>query len=342
MAMEPAGAIDERPAAMVSLAAGESRDEPLQDGPCLHGKREGNRNRAYLFGGALLHAAALFEGYRRCDAIVWGIPFDCAVTMRPGARFGPAAIRAASAQFCPGDLQYPRGNDPFETLAMVDYGDCMIDHMRPGGVVEQIEDEAAGLIAEGAQLITLGGDHSITLPLLRAHAAKHGPLALVQFDSHQDTWAAEPELYSHGNFVSHAVAENLIDVRRSVQIGIRTIAPDDFGIRILDSYAMAERGVKEIIREVRSIVGTAPAYLSFDIDCLDPAFAPGTGTPVSGGPTAREALMILDGVLDCDFRGMDIVEVSPPYDHAEMTAIAASTIPQHYLLALAQKKAAAA
>jgi agmatinase len=275
-----------------------------------------------------------------CDAVVWGVPYDCSVTMRPGARFAPAAIRAASAQFCPGDLQYPRNIDPFETLSMVDYGDCIIDHAHPQSAHAAIEGEAQGILAKADHLITLGGDHSITLPLLRAHAAKHGPLAMVQFDSHQDTWDYEPGAVSHGNFVAAAVAEGLIDTKHSVQIGIRTVAPDDFGIAIIDSYRMADRGISGVIADVKAILGKAPAYLTFDIDCLDPAFAPGTGTPVSGGPTAREALMILDGILDCDFRGMDIVEVSPPYDHAEMTATAASTVPQHYLLALAQKKLA--
>jgi agmatinase len=275
-----------------------------------------------------------------CDAVVWGVPYDCSVTMRPGCRFGPAAIRAASAQFCPGDLQYPASNDPFEHLAMVDYGDCIIDHARPQQVHADIEAEASAILAKAPQLITLGGDHSITLPLLRAHAKKHGPLAMVQFDSHQDTWYAEPGLISHGNFAAVAVEEGLIDPKRSVQIGIRTVAPDDFGISILHSYQMEELGIRGVIAEVKRMVGDAQAYLTFDIDCLDPAFAPGTGTPVSGGPTAREALMILNGILDLDFVGMDIVEVSPPYDHAEMTSIAASTVPQHYLQALAQKKIA--
>ncbi len=273
-----------------------------------------------------------------CDAVVWGVPYDCSVTMRPGCRFGPAAIRAASAQFCPGDLQYPASIDPFEHLAMVDYGDCIIDHARPQNVHDDIEREAAAILVKAGQLITLGGDHSVTLPLLRAHAKKHGPLAMVQFDSHQDTWYAEPGLISHGNFAAVAAQEGLIDPQRSVQIGIRTVAPDDFGINIIHSYAMQEMGIRGVIAEVKRIVGDAKAYLTFDIDCLDPAFAPGTGTPVSGGPTAREALMILNGILDLNFIGMDVVEVSPPYDHAEMTAIAASTVPQHYLEALANKR----
>jgi agmatinase len=304
------------------------------------GRRKGSTIEP-TFSGALSFMRRLYsKDATGADAVIWGIPFDCAVTMRPGCRFGPAAIRAASAQFCPGDLQYPLAIDPFAHLAVIDYGDCIIDHARPLEVHGRIEREAAGILAQAGQLITLGGDHSITLPLLRAHAAKHGPLALVQFDSHQDTWDYAPDAISHGNFVAGAVAEGLIDPKRSVQIGIRTTAPEDCGIAIIDAYRMAELGVRGVTEEARRIIGNAPAYLTFDIDCLDPAFAPGTGTPVSGGPSAREALMILNGLLDLDFHGMDIVEVSPPYDHAEMTAIAASTIPQHYLQALARKRQA--
>jgi agmatinase len=292
------------------------------------------------FSGALSFMRRLYsKDVTGCDAVAWGVPYDCSVTMRPGCRFGPAAIRAASAQFCPGDLQYPMNNDPFVHLSMVDYGDCTIDHARPLEVHDGIEKEAYAIIAQGPQLITLGGDHSITLPLLRAHARKFGPLAMVQFDSHQDTWY-DLDVISHGNFAARAVREGLIDPKRSVQIGIRTTAPDDYGISIIDAYEMARLGIGGVIAEVKRIVGDARAYLTFDIDALDPAFAPGTGTPVSGGPTAREALMILAGILDLDFIGMDVVEVSPPYDHAEMTSIAASTVPQHYLQALANKKIA--
>ncbi len=293
------------------------------------------------FSGALSFMRRLYsKDVSGCDAVAWGVPYDCSVTMRPGCRFGPAAIRAASAQFCPGDLQYPMNIDPFENLAMVDYGDCIIDHARPQTVHAAIEREAAAIIAQGPQLITLGGDHSITLPLLRAHAKKHGPLAMVQFDSHQDTWYSEPDIISHGNFAAAAVREGLIEAKRSVQIGIRTTAPDDFGINMIHAYEMEMLGIRGVIAEVKRIVGDSPAYLPFDIVCLDPAFAPGTGTRVAGGPTSREALIILNGILDLDFRGMDVVEVSPPYDHAEMTAIAASTVPQHYLQALARKKVA--
>ncbi len=274
---------------------------------------------------------------RGADAVVWGIPFDAAVTNRPGARFGPQAIRRASAIF-DGDPQYPSGRDPFAAMAVVDYGDCAIDHGRVDKVPGQIEEEARQILGSGAQLLTLGGDHFITLPILRAHVAHHGPLALVQFDAHQDTWDDDGQKISHGTFVGRAVEEGLIDPALSVQIGIRTCAPQDFGIEIIDAYEVHRLGVDGVVQRVKARVGDAPAYLSFDIDCLDPAFAPGTGTPVSGGLSSAQALMTIQGLATLDWRGMDVVEVAPAYDHADMTAIAASTVAQHYLQILAEAR----
>lgn len=271
------------------------------------------------------------------DAVVWGVPFDCATSNRPGARFGPQAIRRASAIF-DGDPQYPSSKDPFETLTVIDWGDCVIDHARPQNAQHLISQTTDQILSSGAHLITLGGDHAITLPLLRAHVKRHGPLALVQFDAHQDTWDAGPEGFSHGSFVSEAVREGLIDVEHSIQIGIRTIAPETCGLKIIDAYQCQEIGIKGIIDTIHDRVGSKPAYLTVDIDVLDPAFAPGTGTPVSGGLTSAQLLITLNKVMDLDFRGMDVVEVAPAYDHADITAIAASTVVQHYVQALAEKK----
>ncbi len=162
------------------------------------------------------------------DAVVWGIPFDQAVSNRPGARFGPSAIRRASAIF-DGDPQYPFGFDPFETLAVIDYGDAAFDYTRPQGFADTIAAQAAGIITGEAQLFSLGGDHFVTYPLLKAHAARHGRLALMQFDAHQDTWPDHGGI-SHGGFVARAVREGLIDPARSIQVGIRTVAPEDCGI----------------------------------------------------------------------------------------------------------------
>jgi len=272
-----------------------------------------------------------------CDLVIWGVPFDLAVSNRPGTRFGPQAMRRASAIF-DGDAQYPSRIDPFEHMTAVDYGDCLLPRGDLQGCARAIEHEAAGIIASGAHLVTLGGDHFITLPLLRAHVARHGRLALVQFDAHQDTWDDGVGAISHGSFVLEAVREGLIDVERSIQIGLRTVAPRDCGIEVLDAYAAHELGIARTIARIRERVGQGAAYLTFDIDALDPAFAPGTGTPVAGGFTSDQALRMVWGIRDLDFRGMDVVEVSPPYDHADATAIAGAALVQHYVQARALKK----
>ena len=273
------------------------------------------------------------------DLVIWGVPFDLSVTNRPGTRFGPQAIRRASAIF-DGDPQYPSGIDPFARLLAMDYGDCALPRGDLGACARAIETEAAGILASGAHLVTLGGDHFITLPLLRADVARHGKLALVQFDAHQDTWDDGVGAISHGTFVLEAVREDLIDVERSIQVGIRTVAPRDCGIEVLDGYQAHALGVEGVAARIRQRVGQGPAYLTFDIDAVDPAFAPGTGTPVAGGLSSAQALQMVWAIRDLDFRGMDIVEVSPPYDHADATAIAGAAVAQHYIQALALKKAA--
>jgi len=268
---------------------------------------------------------------------VWGIPFDQATTNRPGARFGPQAIRRASAIF-EGDPQYPFGIDPFATLTVIDYGDCALDFGRPMDAAEAIERQAAQIIGSGAQLLSLGGDHFVTYPLLRAHAGKHGPLALIQFDAHQDTWEDEPGRISHGAFIGRAVRDGLIDAARSIQIGIRSHAPHDFGVELItmaDVDALTPAGVA---KRIVSRVGSGKAYLTFDIDALDPAFAPGTGTPVAGGLSSREALAMLRALGPIDLVGADVVELSPPYDQADITAIAASTVAMYYLGLLAERR----
>jgi len=272
------------------------------------------------------------------DVVIWGIPLDIAVTNRPGARFGPQAIRRASAIF-DNDPQYPFSLDLFETMAVVDYGDCGFDLGRPWEVPSAIEREATKLIAGGAFLLSLGGDHFVTWPLLKAHAERHGPLALIHFDAHQDTWEDDGERIDHGSFVSRAVRDGIIDPELSIAIGIRTIAPDDYGIEILFGDDVEEMSAQAIAEAIRERVGDAPAYLTFDIDCLDPAFAPGTGTPVAGGPSSAKILSVLRRLGTLDIRGADIVEVSPPYDHADITAIAGATVAM-YMLGLRAEKLA--
>jgi len=264
------------------------------------------------------------------DAVVLGIPFDAAVSNRPGARFGPQAIRRASAIF-DNDPQYPFARDLFEAISVVDYGDVLLDYGNHQNTPGLIEETAAGIIASGAFLLSLGGDHFVTWPLLKAQAEKHGPLALVHFDAHQDTWDDDGERIDHGSFVARAVREGVIDAAHSIQIGIRTHAPEDFGIKILHGHDVEDMGAQQIAEAILVHVGERPAYLTFDIDCLDPAFAPGTGTPVAGGPSSAKILSVLRKLGRLDIRGADVVEVAPAYDHADITAIAGATVAMYML-----------
>jgi agmatinase len=277
------------------------------------------------------------KNVKGADAVVWGIPFDAAVSNRPGARFGPQAIRRASVIF-DNDPQYPFHLDLFDKLAVVDYGDCLIDYGRHDRTPAIIEREAAKILSSGAFLVTLGGDHFVTWPLLKAHAAKHGPLALVQFDAHQDTWDDDGRRIDHGSFVGRAARDGVIDPARSIQVGIRTHAPEDCGIKIVHGYDLEEIRAAEIARMIGERVGDMPVYVTFDIDCLDPAFAPGTGTPVAGGPSSAKMLAVLRHLGGLNIVGADVVEVSPPYDHADITAIAGASIAMHYLGLLAEKR----
>ncbi|WP_011580501.1 MULTISPECIES: agmatinase [Chelativorans] len=290
------------------------------------------------YAGALSFMRRKFtKDVKGADAVVWGIPFDAAVSNRPGARFGPQAIRRASVIF-DNDPQYPFHLDLFDTLAVVDYGDCLLDYGRHDLTPAAIETEASKILESGAFLVTLGGDHFVTWPLLRAHAARHGPLALVQFDAHQDTWWDDGNRIDHGSFVGRAVRDGVIDPARSIQVGIRTHAPEDCGLKIVHGYDLEEIRAAEIARMIAERVGDAPAYITFDIDCLDPAFAPGTGTPVAGGPSTAKMLSILRQLGGLNIVGADVVEVSPPYDHADVTAIAGASIAMHYLGLLAEKR----
>ena len=221
--------------------------------------------------------------------------------------------------------------DPLENLAAVDLGDCALDYGNHDDTPKEIEQQAKEILATGATLLTLGGDHFVTYPLLKAHVAKHGPLALVQFDAHQDTWHPEAGRIDHGSFVARAAIEGLIDVKSSIQIGIRTHAPEDCGIRILYGYDVEEMSATEIAETIIRQVGERKAYLTFDIDCLDPAYAPGTGTPVSGGPSSAKILSVLRHLGALHIKGADVVEVAPAYDHADITAIAGSTIAMYML-----------
>ena len=275
---------------------------------------------------------------RGADVVVWGIPFDAAVSNRPGARFGPQAIRRASAIF-DNDPQYPFGLDLFKDLSVIDYGDCLLDYGNHQKTPVAIEKEAAKILKSGAFLYSMGGDHYVTWPLLKAHSAVHGPMALVHFDAHQDTWFDDGKRIDHGSFVARAAREGIIDTKRSIQIGIRTAAPDDFGIKIIPGYEVEDMGAQAVADAIKKHVGDAKAYLTFDIDCLDPAFAPGTGTPVAGGPSSAKVLSVLRKLGFLNLVGADIVEVAPAYDHADITAIAGATVAMYVLGLLAEKRA---
>jgi agmatinase len=260
------------------------------------------------------------------DIIVSGVPFDLATTNRPGARLGPRAIRAASAQLAWGGGPWRWPFDPTERLKIVDWGDMSHDFSQPQRFPETLEAHADMLLATGAKMLTLGGDHFISYPLIKAHAKRHGPVALLQFDSHSDTWRPGQKGINHGTMFFHAIEEGVLDAARSVQIGIRSGNPETHGVTVLDGDWMIETPVAEITARIEEVTSGRPVYLSFDIDCLDPAFAPGTGTPVCGGPTSQRAERILTALTGLNIVGADIVEVSPPYDHAEITALAAATV----------------
>ena len=302
----------------------------------LYGRRE-----EMPYGGAL---SFLRRRYTRdiggADVVVSGIPFDAATTYRPGARFGPAAIRAASAQL--GELEaFPWGFDPFDHLAVADYGDCFLDPAYPEEIAPRIAAHARDILAHGARMLTFGGDHFVTWPLLQAHAELHGPVALVQFDAHPDTWPDDGRRIDHGTMIRRAIDDGLIEAAHSIQVGIRTHAPH-LGLTVLDAPWVHANGTDAVIARIRDIVAGHPCYISFDIDCLDPAFAPGTGTPVAGGLSSAQALAILRALGDLDPIGMDVVEVAPAYDHGEITAVAAATLAHDYLCLLAAARRAAA
>ncbi|MBL4807910.1 MAG: agmatinase [Rhodobacteraceae bacterium] len=292
------------------------------------------------YGGAL---SFLRRRYTRdltgVDVAVSGVPYDASVTNRSGCRLGPRAIRAASTQLAELDA-FPFGFDPFGTLSVVDYGDCMLDPHHPETIPDAIQAHAAKIIENGTKMLTFGGDHFIAYPLLKAHAAKHGPIALIQFDAHCDTWEDDGKTLDHGTMFARAAAEGVIDVSKSTQIGLRTFNDSDHGFEILTAPWVHRNGIDAALEIITQRAGDAPVYISFDVDGLDPAFAPGTGTPVMGGLASWQALELIRGLGGLNLVGMDVVEVSPPYDHAEITALAAATVAHDFLCLLALKKGA--
>lgn len=269
-----------------------------------------------------------FEGV---DVAVTGVPLDTATTNRPGTRFGPRAIREASTIMA-WERPYGMEFDPFDKLAVVDCGDCYFDFGRPDTVPAAIESYAGSIINDGPGLLALGGDHFITYPLLKAHVKKHGkPLSLLHFDAHSDTWKDENDRIDHGTMFYWATKYGLVNPATSVQIGLRTRNPDTLGFNIIDAPRVHDETIDAVVAETLQHLGDNPVYLTFDIDCLDPSYAPGTGTPVCGGLTSDQAIRILRGLKGINIVGMDIVEVAPTYDVGQITALAAAHIAMEML-----------
>jgi agmatinase len=275
-----------------------------------------------------------------CDVAVLGIPFDSGVTYRPGARFGPHGVRAASRllrAYHPGlDVQ------PFAAQQVADVGDVACNPFDIAEAIAQIEAAADEVLKSVSHLLSIGGDHTIALPLLRVMRRRHGPLALLHFDAHLDTWDTYfGAAYTHGTPFRRAWEEGLLLEDQATHVGIRgpLFSPDDlvddarFGFEIVTAMDVLDEGRRVIADRVRNRLSGAPVYVSIDIDVLDPAFAPGTGTPEAGGLTSRELLGILRGLAGIKLVGADIVEVAPPFDQADVTAVAASHV-AYELLAL--------
>ena len=273
------------------------------------------------------------------DVAILGVPYDGSTSYRSGTRFGPRAIREQSL------LLWGYNNAqqvaPFRSLKVVDVGD--VDVVPPDIIAthQQIERTAGRILETGAKLVTVGGDHSISLPLLRAHAQRHGPMAVVHFDAHPDTWDSEypGQPYSHGTPFKRAIEEGLIDTSAYLQIGIRgpTNGPEDYadavalGARMITQDEFRARNLSDIVQEIQTTVGTKSVYVTLDIDVVDPAFAPGTGTPEVGGLSSYEILQLVRGLRGLTTIGFDLVEVSPPYDFSNITAILAANLAFEFL-----------
>lgn len=286
------------------------------------------------------------EDVPRADIAVVGIPFDSGVSYRPGTRFGPSHVRESSRLLRP----YNPAQDvsPFQLAQVVDAGDIPVNPFDLTEAVTEVERAALALGEQVQRIVTIGGDHTVALPLLRAVAAKHGPVAVLHFDAHLDTW----DTYfgapiTHGTPFRRASEEGLIDLTASCHVGTRgplyskqDLEDDErLGFSIVSSEYIEEHRVEAAIDRILTRIGDKPLYVSIDIDVLDPAHAPGTGTPEAGGLTSRELLRILRALRERDIVGADVVEVSPAYDHAQMTGIAASHVVYELVTLLAARLA---
>ena len=284
------------------------------------------------------------EDVGRADVAVVGAPFDGGVSYRPGARFGPAHVREASRLLRP--YNPAQDVEPFGAQQVADAGDIAINPFDLEEAVRQVEEAAASLTTGGTRLVTIGGDHTIALPLLRNVAREHGPVAVVHFDAHLDTW----DTYfgapiTHGTPFRRASEEGLVDLEASLHVGIRgplysreDLRDDErLGFAVISSVELETEGLSRAIDRMVARIGDRPVYLSVDIDVLDPAHAPGTGTPEAGGLTSRELLAMIRALAGARLVGADVVEVAPAYDHAQLTAVAASHVVYEILSAMAPR-----
>jgi agmatinase len=271
-------------------------------------------------------------------AVIMGIPYDLGTSGRAGARSGPQGIRQASANLRWEEQRWPWNFALTSRLQVIDYGDVEYSAGDSDSMLAEVEAQATRIVSAGKTLVSLGGDHFVTLPLLRAHAKTHGALSLIHFDAHTDTYD-DLDKYSHGSMFFRAPQEGLIDASRSIQIGIRTeYDPVSHQYQVIDAAVANEQSIAQTVAAIRARVGDNPAYLSFDIDALDPAYAPGTGTPVVGGLSTSRVLGILQGIADLNIVGFDLVEVSPAYDSADITSLAGATLALQFLYMRASRE----
>lgn len=274
------------------------------------------------------------------DVFIIGLPYDLATTGRSGTRSGPAAIRQASAHLRWEEKRFPWQFSVFDRLRIADYGDLEFPAGNHDAFCRGINQHYDKLLGAGKTVLSFGGDHFVTLPLLRAHHRAHGKLAMIHFDAHTDTYEEEGSTYNHGSMFYHAPREGLIDADHSIQIGIRTeYTESKHEFEVINAAEANDLTADEIVKRIHRRVADMPCYLTFDIDCLDPAYAPGTGTPVAGGLTSDRAFKIIRGLQGLNLIGMDLVEVAPSYDHAEITALAGATLGLEMLYLLAANRA---
>ena len=273
------------------------------------------------------------------DVFVIGLPYDLGTSGRSGTRAGPGGIRQASGNLRWEENRWPWDFCVFDRIRVADYGDIEFPTGNHDALFDSVASHYATLLQAGKIMLTFGGDHFVTLPLLRAHHAYHGRLAMIHFDAHTDTYKEEGAVYNHGSMFYHAPREGLVDPDKSIQIGIRTEYTESrHEFEVISAAVANDLSADEIIQRIHSRVGDSPCYLTFDIDCLDPAYAPGTGTPVAGGLTSDRAMKIIRGLQGINLVGMDLVEVAPSYDHAEITSLAGATLGLEMLYVLGANK----